>query len=1082
MVLLVVMAMPAWAAPPATSSTSLGITSAGSAVTTVTSPAAIVLTATTIANTLPVTQGVVNFCYSTQLSCTGGALVGTAQLTAAGTASISIQPAVGSHSYKAIFAGTTAVQGSASAASTVTVSAAATQTIPTTATIASTGTAGNYTLTGTVVGNGTTAPSGLLNFIDVTNGNASVGSVTLASAVTQGGFLIVPATTDFKNATPLASGDFNGDGRPDLISVLSDGSVVSQLGNGDGSFTTKATIPGQASQAAVGDFNSDGKLDVAISANGAVQIFLGDGTGNFTAVTTGAAISVSAAAMAVGDFNNDGNLDLALADAQNAYFYLGNGDGTFTAGYNTTIAVYTQGFVFSGASAMATGDFDGDGNTDLAVAANLVGNPGGDSVFFITYLLGDGAGNFTPAYVNLTQNYPTNPGSNCYDPLFNDLPGAMSIAAYDINGDGLVDLAASFLVVGCGGGGAAGGSYAVLSNGSGTFTVQNVDPEFYGPPVAQAALDLQGDGSTELVVRGDDNIPDPFDFFSPAPGHINYAQQQLLLPSEAGTGFVTGDFNGDGIPDIAIGGPVASSIVGFQTTVTAVADAVAVSPAGTGTHQVEASYPGDATHVASVSATAALASGKATPAIVLSAPSVMYGSAAVITATLTSGGNAPTGTVTFFNNGVSAGSSMVSSGKATFTLNSLMPGTYPITASYSGDTYNAAASASAISLNVTAQTSSLAVTASATTTTYGSAITLTATMHVTGTAPSGSSITFMNGSATLGSSALNTSGIATLTVAAPGLPVGSDSITASFAGNTDFAATTSAPLIVTVAQQTPALTLTTPATSVSYGSAITFTANLKVNGAPPAGNITFNNGSTALGSVAPNSSGVATLIVAAPGLPVGSDSITALFVGDSNYSAVMSAAVIVTVAAPTFAVTVPSLTITAGASTGDTVPVTITPQAGFTGTVDLAVQLTSSPPNATDPPAASFGANSMVTVTGNSAVTATLTVTTTAPTTSRNDGSGSPDRLRWLGSGGAVLACVFFVGIPARKWKLSQLRRNTMLLLVLLVSFAAALSACGGSSHQTTTIPGTTAGAYVFTVTATSGSISSTGTVTVTVK
>ena len=285
----------------------LAITSAGSAATTVTSPAAVTLTATVTAGGSAVTRGVVNFCYSAQPSCYGGALAGTAQLTSAGTAAISFQPAVGSHSYKAVFAGTTSAQASMSTASTLSVTQGTTPVRSTTTTITSSGTAGNYTLTGFVTADSLGVPSGTLNFVDLTNGNAVTGSGTLSTPATAPGFLTVPATTDFQNATPLATGDFNGDGIADLITALSDGTVVSQLGKGDGSFTTKATIAGAGGQVAVGDFNSDGKLDIATSGNGAVSIYLGDGTGNFTAVTTGAPIPVNVVSIAVADFNQDGN-------------------------------------------------------------------------------------------------------------------------------------------------------------------------------------------------------------------------------------------------------------------------------------------------------------------------------------------------------------------------------------------------------------------------------------------------------------------------------------------------------------------------------------------------------------------------------------------------------------------------------------------------------------------------------------------------------------------------------------------------------------------------------------------------------
>jgi trimeric autotransporter adhesin len=148
------------AAPIVQTTTSLAITSTNGAVTTVTSGSAVTLTATVNYGPKAVTVGQVNFCDATAASCTDIHLLGTAQLTSAGTASIKLTPSIGSHSYKAIFVGTphgaTSLAGSASAVLALSV----TGLWPSVTTVATSGSAGNYTLTATTGGAGDTAPTG----------------------------------------------------------------------------------------------------------------------------------------------------------------------------------------------------------------------------------------------------------------------------------------------------------------------------------------------------------------------------------------------------------------------------------------------------------------------------------------------------------------------------------------------------------------------------------------------------------------------------------------------------------------------------------------------------------------------------------------------------------------------------------------------------------------------------------------------------------------------------------------------------------------------------------------------------------
>src|SRR6266852_2860168 len=172
------------------------------------------------------------------------------------------------------------------------------------------------------------------------------------------------------NPVSVAIGDFNGDGKLDLAVANSSSrsnTVSVLLGNGDGSFQPQTTFAtgSTPTSVAIGDFNGDGKLDLAVAnANSAnVSVLLGNGDGSFQAQTTFATGFIPES-VAIGDFNGDGKLDLAVANGgdNNVSVLLGNGDGSFQA--QTTFATGTN------PQSVAIGDFNGDGERDLAVANN----------------------------------------------------------------------------------------------------------------------------------------------------------------------------------------------------------------------------------------------------------------------------------------------------------------------------------------------------------------------------------------------------------------------------------------------------------------------------------------------------------------------------------------------------------------------------------------------------------------------------------------------------------------------------------------------------------------------------------------
>jgi hypothetical protein len=247
---------------------------------------------------------------------------------------------------------------------------------------------------------------GVLDVVTISNGVHVMlgnGDGTFQSSVTYG-------TTGLENAVAL--GDFNGDGKLDVAGLqLGLGTVSILMGNGDGTFQSPvvyATKQNNNSQILVADLNHDGKLDLYLTGyNGAPvagEVLLGRGDGTFRpAINSGDNGGMCAV---LGDFNHDGILDIALAPwSTQVQVAFGKGDGTFIN------PVYYP--VTGAARCVAAGDFNGDGQLDLAVSSDF---------YSVNLLYGNAGGNFSKA-----GSFQTGQG--------------WGIGAYDINGDGRSDLA-----------------------------------------------------------------------------------------------------------------------------------------------------------------------------------------------------------------------------------------------------------------------------------------------------------------------------------------------------------------------------------------------------------------------------------------------------------------------------------------------------------------------------------------------------------------------------------------------------------------------------------------------------------------
>ncbi|HEX4240702.1 MAG TPA: FG-GAP-like repeat-containing protein [Steroidobacteraceae bacterium] len=876
---------------------------------------------------------------------------------------------------------------------------------------------------------------------------------------------------------PFIVDDVNGDGKADILvpNTTSGGGtqLTVLLGKGDGTFTVGPSTPltltlsqtlyGVGEPIATGDFNGDGKIDV-LTADG--KLYLGRGDGSFGAATQVLpVVNLVTTAYAVGDFNGDGKLDIAqMLSGVNAsgtiIIFSGHGDGTFT-----------QGFAYDSVpegTAMAATDLDGDGYLDLVAgrASNGAFGPAGlgnqslGGTWDYQILMGYGNGAFDAPPVTLASTSS-----------FSDQnPTLATYTTADFNNDGRLDLLLPIT------NGSAGLSVSPgLGNGAfGTAIVTAI----HVTPGPVAAADLDNDGKADAVTVGSGNTGAVVAvLFGNGDGTLGGELDYPLPAGAASQGAVViGDFNGDGIQDIALSAACSSGCT-------------------TGIYVLF----GQSNHTFSA------------PALINSTPALSDGANQTVLAVGDLNGDGRTDLVVansgfLSGNGLStAGVIHVYLGNANGTFTGSTPAVPPL---YFTDLALA-------DLNKDGRLDIVTGASDVQTNTQvdvmlghgdGSFAAATQIMITGGLAdPSPviavadfdgdgnpdvafflagdfSGIMFGTGTGSL----ITQTKMPVFSPVFPGVPRAVDLngdhrpdlmfADANFQGLVSLINQWGASSGGTAATST---TLTVTPGTATVGEAVTLTAKVTSNSAgTPTGTVSFLDGASSLGSSALSAQASATLTTTS--LAAGTHALTAQYGGDSTFAASNATAVSLTVtgAKADFAIAASPTSGSAAAGASAATTVTLTPSGGFTGTVTLACSGL--------PTGASCAFSPSSVALSGSAASSDLTIDTTAAVARLQPvPQGGPFDPGSAGDG-VLVGVMLPLGLAIRRRRTPRSAAGqTPRWVALLLIGAVALHGCGGGHGSSGGTPpasgGTPSGTYAVTVTATSGSTSHTASYSLTV-
>jgi Bacterial Ig-like domain (group 3)/FG-GAP-like repeat len=588
-----------------------------------------------------------------------------------------------------------------------------------------------------------------------------------------------------------------------------------------------------------------------------ISVLLGKGDGtfkpkvNYPGCTIGSALKILLA-----DFNRDGNTDIALGCSDGNTTGVGNG----FVGNGGLVIILGNGdgsfaapvFYSTGdVASIATGDFNGDGLLDIALTDRAQQN--------VVFFLGNGDGSFTKEPTSIITVGP-----------------AHGVVVADFNGDGIDDVAYAIGAIN-----QLSDLYVALGNGDGTFQT----------PLVPSATQIG-----EFLTTGDTNADNRADIIASSinePGGTQIGNSLFVLLGKGDGTFKTtvpylsdipsdphlADVNGDGIPDIIAGGSTGALV--YQGN-------------GDGTFQ-----PYQEPGIGGFALTYAVNAGDYNN----------DGNADLIG----TDADTPRAAVSLSQVAQTSNASALTN-VAVFPLGS---GVHNVDASYPGDSVFLGSTSSTVPLTAAPVNTSLALTASKTSSILvGDPVTLTATLAPFTVGPpttttNGELVNFFNGAALLGSGHL-LNGIATLTTTT--LPIGADSLTAVFPGDSNYNPSSSNALTATISN----VVLSSSLNPSIYNQSVTFTATLLPS---KTGTVVFFDGSNSIGASVITGA-TATLTISS--LLVGSHNITAQYNSDTSQVLVQ----VVNKATPTVTVT------TSGPSTfGSPVTVTASVPAGVTGTV-----------------------------------------------------------------------------------------------------------------------------------------------------
>jgi len=708
----------------------------------------------------------------------------------------------------------------------------------------------------------------------------------------------------------VALTDLNGDGKPDLVTLNRiDKTLSLRLGAGGGAFGTLNTISlsGAPLALALGDFNGDGLQDIAVledcgiaicTQQGQVEILQGAGSGAFHNGTL-YQVGFAPVGLSAGATRSGGAMDLVIAnrcgrDAScksggTATVLLGDGKGRFVNG--------TEVPVGNNPSAIALANLRGSGVLDLVVAKSA------DNA--VAVFKGTGAGTF-----NLAASYPVG-----------KLPGAIAIA--DFNGDGNPDVAVS---------NAADSTVSVLF-GTGTGTLQpaaqlavNTNPTALTaiPGTAHTAASLatvngQSSGASKTprltvvsnaqvnALAGTNGSTLTLTVGPPSSTTVNASTPVAISLSVTGSaatapggGTVT-IMGNDTASTVFCPGTLTAAPAGNTSTFTC-----STSSLNGGVSTLTASYDGDTLYAAN-STTASVTVTPLAPAIaVVDNPSTQttVNTSVIFTASLTGVTLTPvppSGTMTFNLNGtpVSGCSSQVNaSGLASCAISNMATGTNAISASYTNDVSFVQSTPGSVKHAVAAATPTINISPSVASASVNTPVTFTASLTgttLTPVAPNGTMTFALNGTTITAAGCGGTvSQSATSQCAIANMPAGSNTITATYSGDSNFVPASPGSLPYTVSTVSPTFTVvpapSTPA-QVTAGTSVTFYAQLG-GGNPftpinPNGTVVFSLNSAPVSTCLTQGvslvSAVWTAQCTIPALLAGNNNVTATYTGDSNF-------------------------------------------------------------------------------------------------------------------------------------------------------------------------------------------------------